>query len=86
MAELFMHLHNFQVDYYGAPTPLRSLANISAPEASLLVVSPFDKDKQVIENIEKGIMSANLGLTPGNDGKLIRINVPQLTAVRLFAC
>ncbi|KAK9806539.1 hypothetical protein WJX73_009054 [Symbiochloris irregularis] len=71
-----------KVEYYGAPTPLRSLANISAPEASLLVVSPFDKDKAVIENIEKAIMSANLGLTPGNDGKLIRINVPQLTADR----
>ena len=69
-----------QVDYYGAPTPLRQIANLSAPEASMLVVQPYDKSS--IPNIEKAIMSSDLGLTPGNDGNLIRINVPQLTAVR----
>lgn len=70
-----------QVDYYGAPTQLKALANITAPESSLLVVAPFDKGSMDV--IEKAIMTANLGLTPNNDGKVIRINVPQLTAVRL---
>ena len=69
-----------QVDYYGAPTPLRQIANLSAPEAGMLVVQPYDKS--AIPNIEKAIMASDLGLTPGNDGNLIRINVPQLTAVR----
>ena len=73
-----------QVDYYGAPTQLRSLANITAPESSLLVVQPFDKGS--MEAIEKAIMQANLGFTPNNDGKVIRINVPQLTAVRGLLC
>ena len=68
-----------QVDYYGAPTPLRQIANLSAPEAGMLVVQPYDKS--AIPNIEKAIMASDLGLTPGNDGNLIRINVPQLTAV-----
>ncbi|CAK0787315.1 hypothetical protein CVIRNUC_010533 [Coccomyxa viridis] len=73
-------LDRIVVDYYGAPTPLRQIANLSAPEASLLVVQPYDKSS--IPNIEKAIMSSDLGLTPGNDGNLIRINVPQLTAER----
>ena len=68
-----------QVDYYGAPTPLRQIANLSAPEASLLVIQPYDKSS--IQNIEKAIMSSDLNMTPNNDGNLIRINVPQLTAV-----
>ena len=73
-------LSNFlQVDYYGAPTPLRQIANLSAPEASLLVIQPYDKSS--IQSIEKAIMSSDLNLTPNNDGNLIRINVPQLTAV-----
>ena len=71
-----------QVDYYGAPTPLRQIASLSAPEAGMLVVQPYDKS--AIPNIEKAIMTSDLGLTPGNDGNLIRINVPQLTAVRLW--
>lgn len=69
-----------KVDYYGAPTQLKALANITAPESSLLVVAPFDKGSMDV--IEKAIMTANLGLTPNNDGKVIRINVPQLTADR----
>ncbi|BDA50775.1 Ribosome-recycling factor [Coccomyxa sp. Obi] len=73
-------LDRIQVDYYGAPTPLKQLANLSAPEASMLVIQPYDKSS--IPNIEKAIMSSDLGLTPGNDGNLIRINVPQLTADR----
>jgi ribosome recycling factor len=73
-----------QVDYYGAPTPLRQIANLSAPEAGMLVVQPYDKS--AIPNIEKAIMASDLGLTPGNDGNLIRINVPQLTAVRMADC
>ena len=68
-----------QVDYYGALTPLKQLATLSAPEASMLVIQPYDKTS--IPNIEKAIMVSDLGLTPGNDGNLIRINVPQLTAV-----
>ena len=73
-------LQSSQVDYYGAPTPLRQIANLSAPESSLLVIQPYDKSS--IPSIEKAIMSSDLNLTPNNDGNLIRINVPQLTAVR----
>lgn len=69
-----------QVDYYGAPTPLRQLAGISVPESSMLVVQPYDKGSMQV--IEKAIMISDLGLTPNNDGKVIRLNVPQLTAVR----
>ena len=69
-----------QVDYYGAPTPLRQIANLSAPEASLLVIQPYDKSS--IPSIEKAIMTSDLNMNPNSDGNLIRINVPQLTAVR----
>ncbi len=67
------------MDYYGALTPLKQLANLSAPEASMLVIQPYDKTS--IPGIEKAIMASDLGLTPSDDGNLIRINVPQLTAV-----
>ncbi len=60
-------------------TPLKQLATLSAPEASQLVIQPYDKTS--IPSIEKAIMTSDVGLTPGNDGNLIRINVPQLTAV-----
>lgn len=70
------------MDYYGAPTPLKQIANLSAPESSLLVIQPYDKSS--IQGIEKAIMSSDLNLTPNNDGNLIRINVPQLTAVRPY--
>lgn len=68
------------MDYYGAPTPLRQLAGISAPEASLLVVQPYDTS--AIAVIEKAIMQSDLGLTPNNNGRLIRLQIPALTSVR----
>jgi len=68
------------VDYFGAPTPLKQLANLSAPDPRMLLVSPFDKS--TIGDIERAIQSANLGVTPANDGKVIRIQVPPLTEER----
>ncbi|GAB4072560.1 ribosome recycling factor [Barrientosiimonas marina] len=73
-------LDSVVVDYYGAATPLNQLSNISAPEARLLVISPFDKS--AISNIEKAIEKADLGLTPSSDGSVIRINIPALTEER----
>lgn len=73
-------LDQVTVEYYGAPTPLNQLATVAAPEARLLVVTPFDKSS--IENIERGILQADLGLTPSNDGDVIRINIPPLTEER----
>ena len=73
-----------QVDYYGAPTPVRQMANVSAPESSLLVIQPFDKSS--IPAIERGIMQSDLALTPNSDGNVIRLNIPQLTAVRSPGC
>ncbi len=70
-----------QVDYYGAPTPLKTLAGISAPESTMLVVQPYDKS--AMQAIEKAIMQSDIGATPSNDGNLIRINIPALTAVSL---
>ena len=72
-----------QVDYYGAATPLKSLAGVSAPESTLLVVQPYDMS--AMQLIEKAIMASDLNLTPSNDGKLIRINIPSLTAVSASA-
>jgi len=69
-----------QVDYYGAPTPLQSLANITAPEARLLVIQPYDRGAMAA--IEKAIQKSELGLNPSNDGTLIRIPIPQLTEER----
>lgn len=69
-----------RVDYYGTSTPLKQLANISIPEARLIVIQPFDRNS--IENIEKAILASELGLNPGNDGKLIRISVPPLNEER----
>jgi ribosome recycling factor len=73
-------LEGITVDYYGAKTPLNQLATLSAPEASLLVVQPYDKS--VIGAIEKAIKASDLGLNPLNDGKLIRIPIPALTEER----
>lgn len=73
-------LDNIFVDYYGAPTPLNQLAQVSAPEARLLVVTPFDKT--AVGEIEKAILKADIGLTPSNDGNLIRISIPALTEER----
>jgi len=69
-----------QVEYYGTPTPLQSLANITAPEARLLVIQPYDRS--AIGGIEKAIQKSELGLNPSNDGTLIRIPIPQLTEER----
>jgi ribosome recycling factor len=73
-------VERLQVDYYGAPTPLQSLASISAPEARLLVIQPYDRS--AIGAIEKALQRSELGLNPGNDGQLIRIPVPPLTEER----
>ncbi|HET9301005.1 MAG TPA: ribosome recycling factor, partial [Candidatus Polarisedimenticolaceae bacterium] len=73
-------LEGVHVDYYGTRTPLNQLASLSAPEASLLVIQPYDKS--VIQAIEKAIQTSDLGLNPANDGKLIRIPIPSLTEER----
>jgi len=68
------------VEYYGTPTPLNQLAVISAPEPNLLVIRPFDPAS--LGDIEKAIQAADLGLNPGNDGRLIRVPIPRLTEER----
>lgn len=73
-------LDKVQVDYYGAPTPVVQLANITVPEARLLVIQPYDKTS--IGDIEKAILKADLGLNPSNDGTVIRIAFPALTEER----
>jgi len=73
-------LDRIQVDYYGAQTPLRQLAQISATEARLLTVTPYDKNS--IKAIEKAIMESDVGLTPSNDGNVIRLSIPELTEER----
>ena len=73
-------LDRITIDYYGTPTPLSNMATISAPEARLLSVQPYDQTQ--IKTIEKAIMESDLGLTPSNDGKLIRLPIPSLTEER----
>jgi ribosome recycling factor len=73
-------LDRVEVDYYGARTPLKQLAGISAPEARLLSVTPYDKSS--IKAIEKAIMESDVGLTPNNDGNIIRLAIPELTEER----
>ncbi len=73
-------LDKVMVNYYGAPTPLRQLANVTVPEARQLLIKPFDKG--ALSNIEKAIYEANLGYTPNNDGESIRIVIPPLTEDR----
>jgi ribosome recycling factor len=73
-------LDRVQVDYYGAISPLRTIAGISAPDAQSLVIQPYDIS--AMANIEKAIQKSDLGITPSNDGKVIRINIPPLTAER----
>src|ERR687885_1581853 len=70
-------LDRIQVDYYGAVTPLKQLAQISASEARLLTITPYDKNS--IKAIEKSIMESDVGLTPSNDGQVIRLSIPELT-------
>ncbi len=73
-------LDHVQVEYYGTPTPLNQIAGISVPEARLLVISPFDQNS--LQDIEKALQQSDLGLTPSNDGKLIRLTLPELTGER----
>lgn len=73
-------LEGVQVDYYGTPTPLNQVANLSVADASLIVAQPYDAS--LIPEIEKAIVAAGLGLNPANDGKVIRIPVPPLTEER----
>ena len=68
------------VEYYGSPTPLNQLASLSVPEARLLVVQPYEKN--IVGAVEKAIYRADLGLTPINDGKVIRVPIPELTEER----
>ena len=73
-------LDGIQVNYYGAPTPLIQLANLSTPDPRLIVIAPYDK--AVFQEIEKAILKADLGLSPSNDGKVVRVPVPPLTEER----
>jgi ribosome recycling factor len=73
-------LDRITIDYYGTPTPLKNMATINAPEPRLLTVQPFDPTQ--IRPVEKAIQESDLGLTPSNDGKLIRLPIPQLTEER----
>lgn len=73
-------LESVVVEYYGANTPLNQLATLSAPEPRLLVIQPFDRS--ALADIEKAILKSDLGLTPANDGKIIRVPIPQLTEER----
>ena len=73
-------LNKIIVDYYGTPTPLNQLASITAPDARLLVVQPWDKNS--IKDVEKAILKSELGLTPNVDGNTIRLPIPQLTEER----
>ena len=68
------------VEYYGTPTPLKELALISIPEAQLIAIKPYDPG--AMKNIERAILQSDLGLTPNNDGKLIRLQIPSLTEER----
>jgi ribosome recycling factor len=73
-------LDRIEIDYYGTATPLKQLATISVPEARMLTVQPFDPSS--LRSIEKAIQESDLGLTPSNDGKVIRLPIPQLTEER----
>ena len=73
-------LDKVQVDYYGSPTPLKSLANITTPDASTIYIQPYDRSSLNI--LEKAISLSDVGLTPSNDGSVIRLNIPPLTSDR----
>ena len=73
-------LDRIEVDYYGAPTPLKQLAQVNATDAHLLTLTPYDKSS--VSMIEKAIMESDLGLTPTNDGNVIRLQIPELTEER----
>jgi ribosome recycling factor len=73
-------LDRVNVDYYGAQTPLKQIATVNATEARLLTITPYDKSS--IKAIEKSILESDLGLTPSNDGNVIRLTIPELTEER----
>ena len=73
-------VEGLQVNYYGAKTPIRQVASLAAPEPRLIIITPYDKT--ALHEIEKAIQSSDLGLTPQNDGKIIRIPIPELTQDR----
>lgn len=73
-------IERVKVDYYGTPTPLNQLAVISAPEPHLLTVRPYDPES--LDDIERGILKSEVGLTPSNDGRIIRLPIPRLTEER----
>jgi ribosome recycling factor len=73
-------LDRIQIDYYGTPTPLKNIATINVPEPRLLTIQPFDPS--AMKQIERAVMESDLGLTPSNDGKVIRLPIPQLTEER----
>ena len=73
-------LEKIRVDYYGVPTPINQLANISVPEARMLVIQPWDVS--ILTEIEKAIQKSDIGIMPNNDGKLLRLNFPPLTEER----
>ncbi|MBO0603062.1 ribosome recycling factor [Sporosarcina sp. E16_3] len=73
-------LDRLTIEYYGAPTPISQMAGISVPEARLLVIQPYDKT--ILADIEKAIMKSDIGITPSNDGSVIRLAVPALTEDR----
>ena len=73
-------LDKITIDYYGVPTPINQIAGISAPEPRLLMIQPYDSS--ILKDIEKAIMKSDLGINPNNDGKVIRLVIPQLTEER----
>ncbi|MEE5987306.1 ribosome recycling factor [Ligilactobacillus equi] len=73
-------LNRVMVDYYGAPTPLNQMAQISVPEARVLLITPYDKSS--LKDVEHALLASDLGLTPANDGSAIRLVIPQLTEER----
>jgi len=73
-------LDGVMVDYYGAPTPLNQVSNVSTPDAKTIMIQPWEKS--MIDTIEKALMQSNVGITPGNNGEVIRLVIPQLTEER----
>lgn len=73
-------LDRVEVEYYGTPTPLKQLANVSCPDPRTIMVTPFDP--KAIKDVERGIAAANVGINPANDGKVIRLVIPQVTEER----
>lgn len=73
-------VENIRVEYYGSPTPLKQVANISVPEPRMIIIKPYDPT--FLKDIEKAIMTSDTGINPNNDGKLIRLNLPPLSEER----